>query len=84
MRYGVLVIPPKLASLLPMPTALKSPRKRAVSRRRSMSTGLKDFKAVAGSPLAGLEHLIGCVSLPRDSRSRREVLRARALADHHT
>lgn len=49
-----------------------------------MSTGLKDFKAVAGSPLAGLEHLIGCVSLPRDLRSRREVLRARALADHHT
>lgn len=49
-----------------------------------MQSAPKGFKAVAGSPLAGLEHLIGCVSLPRDSRPRRKILRARALADHHT
>lgn len=58
----------------------KSVRKGAVSRQKTHTA----IKAVPGSPLFGLEHMIGCVTLPRTPRSRRETLRARILADHNT
>jgi hypothetical protein len=66
-----------------MPSAAKTSRQN-VSHPRTKKPGERKFKAVPGSPLAGLEHLIGAISLPRDPRPRREVIRARILADHNT
>ena len=73
-----------LRNLCRMPTATKLSPKKPVRRRMKKKISPPAIKAVKGSPLAGLEHLIGCVTLPRDSRSRREILRARYLADHNT
>jgi len=42
------------------------------------------IKAVPGNPFVGLEHYFGSVSLRRDRRSRRTILRARYRADHNT
>ena len=67
-----------------MPTATLARPKKVATRRATKKVGAFRIKAVPGSPLAGLEHLIGCVSLPRDPRTRREILRARYLADHNT
>ena len=67
-----------------MPTATKLSPKKPARRRVSKKVDLPVFKAVKGSPLAGLEHLIGCITLPRDPRPRGEILRARYLADHNT
>lgn len=66
-----------------MPTATKT-RPQKLVRRGVKKVVAHGIKAVPGSPLAGLEHLIGCVSLGRDSRPRREILRARYVADHNT
>ena len=66
-----------------MPTvATKKPAARPV--RKPAARRRPCLKAVAGSPLAGIEHMVGCVTLPRDPRPRREILRARILADHNT
>jgi hypothetical protein len=59
---------------------LKKPVRRAAAKKRPAH----GIKAVPGSLLAGLDHLIGCMALPPDSRPRREILRARYLADHDT
>lgn len=67
-----------------MHTATLARPKKVTARRAAKKVGAFSIKAVPGSPLAGLEHLIGCVSLPRDPRPRREILRARYLADHNT
>jgi hypothetical protein len=67
-----------------MPTATKNRPQKPARRRAVKKVFTHGIKAVPGSPLAGLEHLIGCVSLPRDPRPRREILRARYLADHNT
>ncbi len=68
-----------------MPTATTSGKtKRVVPRRRTDKATRAAIKAVPGSPLAGLEHVIGSVALPVDPRPRREILRARYLADHNT
>lgn len=63
-----------------MPTATKTLTRKPVRRRVTKKAAAHGIKAVPGSPLAGLEHLIGCISLPRDPRSRREIFRARYLA----
>lgn len=67
-----------------MPTATPARPKKVAARRATKNVGAFSIKAVPDSPLAGLEHMIGCVSLPRDPRPRRESLRARYLADHNT
>ena len=67
-----------------MPTATLVTPKKTVRRRTTKNVTAFKIKAVPGSPLAGLEHMIGCVSLPRDPRPRSEILRARYLADHNT
>ena len=83
-RIWRLVTVPCLRTLCPMPTATKLSPKKPARRRVTKMISLPAIKAVKGSPLVGLEHLIGCVTLPRDSRPRREILRARYLADHNT
>lgn len=67
-----------------MPTATPARPKKVATRRARKKVGAFTIRAVPGSPLAGLEHMIGCVSLPRDPRPRSEIPRARYLADHHT
>ena len=66
--------------LMPTVAAKKSVRKSGALRRKKPG----GFKAVPGSPLFGLEHMVGCVTLPRTPRSRHETLRGRILADHNT
>ena len=67
-----------------MPTATKTHPQKAPRRRAMKKVFAHGIKAVPGSPFAGLEHYFGCVSLPHDPRPRREILRARYLADHNT
>lgn len=67
-----------------MPTAVKLSPKKSARRRVKAKAASPAPRAVQGSPLAGLEHLLGCVTLPRDPRPRREILRARYRADHNT
>ena len=67
-----------------MPSAAAAKPKKVAVRRGTKKDAARGIKAVPGSPLAGLEHLIGCIALPRDPRPRREILRARYLADHNT
>gem|GEM_PF-6920178 len=67
-----------------MPTVTVISPKKIVRRRAKKKVSALRIKAEPGSALAGLEHLIGCASLPRDLRPRREILRARYLADHNT
>lgn len=62
-----------------MSTTLKTeprPRKRAA----------RSLKAVKGSPIAGLEHLVGCVSIdiPPSAAERRARLHDHIRADHNT
>lgn len=64
--------------------AAKDSLKKPVRHRVTRKGWAHGFKAVPGSPLAGLEHLLGCVSLPQDRRPRSEILRARYLTDHNT
>jgi len=71
-------------TMVDMPAATKTSLRKIVRRRAKAKVFAHGVTAVPGSPLAGLEHLIGCVSLPRDPRSRREILRARYRADHNT
>jgi hypothetical protein len=70
----------RMVLLMPIAVAKKSVRKSGVLGRKKPV----GFKAVPGSPLFGLEHMVGCVTLPRTPRSRRETLRGRILADHNT
>jgi hypothetical protein len=49
-----------------MPTATSVRPKKVATRRATKKGFAHGIKAVPGSPLAGLEHLIGCVALPRD------------------
>ena len=58
----------------------RSPRKPS-SRRR-----VETLPPAPASPLYGLEHTIGCVSIgaPSDKATRRRVMRARIYADNHS
>jgi len=67
-----------------MPNATAARPKIGGVRRVTKKATMRGIKAVPGSPLAGLEHLIGCVTSPRARRSRQAILRARYLADHNT
>jgi len=75
---------PRADTISTMPTATTLSPKKPARRRVTKKIRVSAFKAVKGSPLAGLEHLIGCVTLPRDPRPRRAILRERYLADHNT
>lgn len=50
-----------------MPTAIKLSSKKPARRRVEKKVSLPILKAVKGSPLAGLEPWIGCVTLPASS-----------------
>jgi hypothetical protein len=67
-----------------MPTATPARPKKAATRRATKKASAHGIKAVPGNPFAGLEHVFGSIALPRDPRPRREILRARYLADHNT
>jgi hypothetical protein len=67
-----------------MPTVTAARPKKIVRRRVTKETSAHGIKAVPGNPFAGLEHVFGSIALPRDPRPRREIIRARILADHNT
>jgi hypothetical protein len=67
-----------------MPTVTAARQKKTVRRRVTRKTSAHGIKAVPGNPFAGLEHVFGSIALPRDSRPRSEIIRARILADHNT
>ncbi len=67
-----------------MPSATKSRPVKSARRRKAKPVSAHGIKAAPGNVFAGLEQYFGCVSLPRDPRPRREILRARYLADHNT
>jgi hypothetical protein len=67
-----------------MPTVPKTRPRKPVRSRAKKNNFVHGIKAMPGSPLAGVEYLIGSVSLPRDPRPPRKIIRARILADHNT
>ncbi|EIQ00052.1 hypothetical protein OpiT1DRAFT_04589 [Opitutaceae bacterium TAV1] len=64
-----------------MSTATLSKPSRKSARKPARAIGKK---AMPGSPLVGLEHLVGCVSLPPTSLTPREKIRARLAAKHNS
>ena len=68
----------------PMPTTTIVRQKKIVRRRVTKETSAHGIKALPGDPFAGSEHVFGSIALPRDPRTRREILRARYFADHNT
>jgi hypothetical protein len=67
-----------------MSAATKLSPKKLAPRRAKKKPPAHGIKAAPGNPFAGLEHVFGSIALPPDSRSPREIIRARILADHNT